>query len=143
MSNTVITPNQNQKRDILLPYKINEQTPPWRFKVMKWAGAYYSTVPDLAKYLEQFIIEEPVFDAEVLDMLTEVTQEVNNNLQMAIGWHILNRDDEEVVWHNGGTFGNSSFMGFNANEPLGVIALSNNNKVIDMLAIKILRQLYE
>jgi D-alanyl-D-alanine-carboxypeptidase/D-alanyl-D-alanine-endopeptidase len=44
---------------------------------------------------------------------------------MALGWHINKTDGKEVVWHNGGTGGYRSFMGFDPKTRVGVVLLSN------------------
>lgn len=46
---------------------------------------------------------------------------------IALGWHISTQDGSEIVWHNGGTGGYRSFVGFNPKTRLGVVALSNTS----------------
>jgi hypothetical protein len=48
------------------------------------------------------------------------------NLSVALAWHIAsppNRD--EIVWHNGGTGGYRSYMGFDPKTGVGVVVLTN------------------
>jgi len=46
-------------------------------------------------------------------------------LELALGWHILTKHGRETFWHNGGTGGYRSFIGFDLQSRLGVVALSN------------------
>jgi CubicO group peptidase (beta-lactamase class C family) len=44
---------------------------------------------------------------------------------IALGWLVMKRDGEEIVWHNGGTGGYRSFIGYDAKTKVGVVVLSN------------------
>jgi serine-type D-Ala-D-Ala carboxypeptidase/endopeptidase len=46
-------------------------------------------------------------------------------LEIALGWHILTTNGKEIVWHNGGTGGYRSFVGYDSRAHVGVVALSN------------------
>ncbi len=46
-------------------------------------------------------------------------------LEVALGWHIFTTNGKEIVWHNGGTGGYRSFMGFDPETRVGVVVLSN------------------
>ena len=45
--------------------------------------------------------------------------------EVALGWHIRSRDAQEIVWHNGGTGGYRSFLGFDPAVSIGVVVLTN------------------
>ena len=44
---------------------------------------------------------------------------------MALGWLVTKPKDEEIIWHNGGTGGYRSFMGYDAKTRVGIVVLSN------------------
>ena len=46
-----------------------------------------------------------------------------------------------MIWHNGGTGGFRSFLGFTEQGGLGVLILSNSSEDVDDLAIELLRDL--
>jgi hypothetical protein len=47
-------------------------------------------------------------------------------MTVALGWHILSPPGKDpVVWHNGGTGGYRTFMGFDAKTGVGVVVLTN------------------
>jgi serine-type D-Ala-D-Ala carboxypeptidase/endopeptidase len=47
------------------------------------------------------------------------------NVEIALGWHITTHEGQETIWHNGGTGGYRSFIGFDPKRRIGVVALSN------------------
>jgi len=48
-----------------------------------------------------------------------------SGVEVALGWHIFTTGGKEIVWHNGGTGGYRSFIGFDPQTGVGVVALSN------------------
>jgi serine-type D-Ala-D-Ala carboxypeptidase/endopeptidase len=47
------------------------------------------------------------------------------DLDVALAWHIATADDKEIVWHNGGTGGYRTFIGYDAKRGVGAVVLSN------------------
>jgi len=45
--------------------------------------------------------------------------------EVAHGWHVHTAHDREIVWHNGGTGGYRSWIGFEPKSRTGVVVLSN------------------
>jgi CubicO group peptidase (beta-lactamase class C family) len=52
-------------------------------------------------------------------------------MEVALAWHILKRGDNEIVWHNGGTGGYRSWLGFDLKKRIGVVVLSNSANGVD------------
>lgn len=46
-------------------------------------------------------------------------------VEVALGWHVFTGNGKEIVWHNGGTGGYRSFIGFDKESGEGVVVLSN------------------
>jgi uncharacterized protein YneR len=46
-------------------------------------------------------------------------------MEIALGWHISTGGGREIVWHNGGTGGYRSFVGFDPKAKTGVVVLAN------------------
>ncbi len=63
-------------------------------------------------------------------------------LEVGLGWHILKKFDSEIVWHNGGTGGYHSFVGFNKAKRKGVVVLSNSTNDIDDIGRHLLESQY-
>jgi CubicO group peptidase (beta-lactamase class C family) len=140
MKNTTLELSESQTKLLLQPYSKNKKVPNWKFDVLKWAGAYYSTSEDLAKFLYQFITKTPVFSKEVIKLEKEITFEVNPSMKVSYGWHITPLDEAIVYWHNGNTYGNSAFIGFTDTGKL-IAVLSNSNRVLDYMAVDILSKI--
>jgi hypothetical protein len=56
--------------------------------------------------------------------------------------HVLNKFGANVTWHNGGTAGYRTFLGFDPAAKKGVIVLCNTNLVSDDLGLHILEPRY-
>src|SRR5262245_50310660 len=51
-------------------------------------------------------------------------------MEIALGWHIFSRCGDDIIWHNGGTGGFRSFMGYDPKARVGVVVLSNAETTI-------------
>ena len=111
----------------------------WDFDVLAGAGALRSTADDMLKFLAANLnlIHTPL--AAAMRRMQSVRRETGRpNLQIAMGWHILTKYDREVYWHNGGTAGYRSFVGFNPTTREGVVVLCNTSVDNDDLGRHIL-----
>lgn len=85
----------------------------WEWDVLFGAGGILSTTEDLAKFANA------QFNPKNKELaLTRIpTFEVNENMKIGLGWHILkSKNGEDLFWHNGGTGGYSSSITVNTNE---------------------------
>src|SRR5258707_2819581 len=48
-------------------------------------------------------------------------------VDVALAWHIFTRNGDEIIWHNGGTGGYRSCIGFSPRTKVGVVVLSNTS----------------
>ena len=60
------------------------------------------------------------------DMLKVRRPTGDPNLAIALGWHVLTTHGKEIVWHNGGTGGYRTFIGFDPTARVGIVVLSNS-----------------
>ena len=96
--------------------------PNWELSVLAGAGAIFSTVEDLS----QFAISQFDNSNKELKLTRKKTFEVNENMDIGLGWHILKSQSKNFWhWHNGGTGGYSSSMVIDENTKNGIIILSN------------------
>jgi serine-type D-Ala-D-Ala carboxypeptidase/endopeptidase len=103
-----------------------EPVPMWDLPTFAGAGALRSTADDLLTFLAANLgyIKSPLA-AAMAAMLTIRRPTGNPGLEVALGWHIWTRDGREIIWHNGGTGGFRSFVGYDRRNGVGVVALSN------------------
>jgi len=110
----------------------NEAKPQWLFsEVFEGAGVLKSNMTDMWKYLEAQLTESSS-DAILHQAIkqTHITTSANDITESNTGlaWVITKLDDgQEVVWHNGGTLSQNSFIGFNKTSGKGVIILMNSS----------------
>lgn len=99
-----------------------EITSNWDWDVLFGAGGILSTTEDLAKFAEaQFNPKN-----KELAMTQKSTFDINENMKIGLGWHLLkSKSGKDLVWHNGGTGGYSSSMTLNTNSETAIIILSN------------------
>jgi CubicO group peptidase (beta-lactamase class C family) len=109
-----------------------QPVPNWDLPTLAGAGALRSTVNDMLKFLAANIglTETPLAPA-MKSMLAVRKPTGLSNLEVALAWHILSAHGREIVWHNGGTGGYRSFIGFDPKTKTGVVVLSNAANEVD------------
>jgi CubicO group peptidase (beta-lactamase class C family) len=102
------------------------------------AGALRSTAADLARLLAAAMgLAHTPLDSAF--RLTEAIQfDAGPNMRIGLGWHVVGSDSAPVYWHNGGTGGYHSFIGFDPRRKIGVVALSNSTQGGDDIGLHIL-----
>ncbi|OCO98826.1 hypothetical protein BC374_13480 [Ensifer sp. LC13] len=101
----------------------------WDLDALQGAGALRSTVDDLLVFLEAAMGKTPSPLAPAFATLLATREPLGNgdNDQQALGWVISGKGDEQFIWHNGGTGGYRSFVGYRPSTGVGVVALSNTS----------------
>jgi len=98
----------------------------WENGILAGAYAMRSTVNDLLTFLAANIgLEKSPLANSMAAMLVPRRPTGNLGLEIALGWHILTGNGHEIIWHNGGTFGYRSWIGFDPKNRTGVVVLSN------------------
>ncbi|HYG99054.1 MAG TPA: serine hydrolase [Terriglobales bacterium] len=108
------------------------RTSNWDIPTLAGAGAIRSTVKDMLTFLAANMgIKTSRLEPAMKAMLSKRHSAARGNVEIAIGWHILNRFGNEIIWHNGGTGGYHSFIGFDPRRQIGIVVLSNSANDID------------
>jgi len=109
--------------------------------VFESAGSIKSNMHDILIYLDNAMNTEQSVYKNAFELTEQPTFTVNDKLKIGLGWHLLLLDNNEIIWHNGGTQGFHTFIGFNKLLKYGVVVFSNSYSIddIDTLAIEILR----
>ncbi len=64
-------------------------------------------------------------------------------LKIGLGWHIWKKHGSDITWHNGGTGGFASFIGFRTDTKEGVVVLSNSAyRGVDQIGLHLLNNKY-
>jgi CubicO group peptidase (beta-lactamase class C family) len=145
MSDTRVTLNDEQERRLAKPYATGgKPAARWTFDVLAGAGALHGTVDDLLVFLSA----ELGIKESKLRPAMEATQKPRREtgqegIRIGLAWIVMKlpRTDREVVWHNGGTGGYRSFLGFVEATKTAVVVLSNSDASVDSIGIDVLRLL--
>jgi serine-type D-Ala-D-Ala carboxypeptidase/endopeptidase len=103
----------------------------WDLPTLAGAGALRSTANDILTFLAANLgyVKSPL--APAMSAMLKVRRPTGQpNLEIALGWHVFTTNGKEIVWHNGGTGGYRSFMGFDPAARIGVVLLSNTSTTI-------------
>ncbi|MCW3170529.1 beta-lactamase family protein [Chryseobacterium sp. 09-1422] len=99
-----------------------KEVPNWDFDALFGGGGILSTTEDLSKFVQAQFNPKNV----VLALTRKPSFTINEKMKIGLGWHILkSKNNEEFLWHNGGTGGYSSSLAFNTENKNAVIILSN------------------
>ncbi len=98
----------------------------WDLTALAGAGALRSSANDMLTFLAANLgyTKSPLAAA----MAAEVSirrPTGSPNMEIAYAWHIQTKDGNSIIWHNGGTGGYRTFMGFDPKSRVGVVVLSN------------------
>ena len=108
----------------------------WDVTVLAGAGALRSTANDMLKFLAANL---DAGDGPLPSALRETHKPRRPtgmpNLEIGLGWHIFHRFGNDLVWHNGGTGGYHSWIGFLAARKVGVVVLSASSPDIDDIGL--------
>ena len=116
---------------------------PWHLADLAGAGGLRSTAADLVVFLRaQFDDTDPA-----IRLSREVKHQINPFTWVHLGWigrRLHARQGGHLqIWHNGGTGGFASFVGFDPEKRVGVVLLSNTARLLDGPAMELLQSLQE
>ncbi|MCE8428900.1 MAG: serine hydrolase [Candidatus Methanoperedens sp.] len=117
----------------------------WDFLAFAGAGALRSTASDMLTFLsaEIGLKESRLYSAMEKTQIPYASGGITG-LEMGLGWHIHKKFDSEIIWHNGGTGGYHSFIGFDKKNKKAVVVLSNSaDDIIDDIGLHILNKNFE
>jgi CubicO group peptidase (beta-lactamase class C family) len=132
MKSTGITLSPTEKSRFAVGHNQAQQTVAyWDLPTFAGAGALRSTANDLLSFLAANLgyAKSPLAPA-MAAMLSVRRPTGVSGLEIALGWHILTKDGHEIIWHNGGTGGFRTFIGYDPKSRLGVVALSNASTTV-------------
>ena len=116
----------------------------WDLPTLAGAGALRSTATDLITFLVANLDSTATPLSRTLQQTHGERQPTNDpNLKIGLGWHVLSRPVGKIVWHNGGTGGYRSFIGFDPVRRIGVVVLCNNgNENVDDIGFHLLDETF-
>jgi CubicO group peptidase (beta-lactamase class C family) len=111
----------------------------WDCPALAGCGALRSTANDLMTFVSASMGVMKSDLRPAMEFQQIARREADSaDLHVGLGWHILGEKGKEIVWHNGGTGGYRSFIGFNKKEKRGVVVLVNSANDIDDVGMPLL-----
>jgi CubicO group peptidase (beta-lactamase class C family) len=128
MKSTAITLSDAQKARLAAGYDATgARAENWDLPTLAGAGALRSTANDLLTFLaaELGVVKSPLAAAMAAQLVPR-RPTGQPGLEIALGWHVSKTPaGQEIVWHNGGTGGYRTFIGFDRAKQAAVVVLSN------------------
>jgi CubicO group peptidase (beta-lactamase class C family) len=114
------------------------ETSYWSFADLAGCGGLRSTLEDMTTYVRANIEEKD----PAITLSHAATFQVSKYNSIGMAWNNQQSlSGTTTTWHNGGTYGFSSFIGMIKSLKSGVVVLSNSGNNVDELAIKLLKLL--
>ena len=144
LESTKITIDDSMRERLAIGHDGGVAVPIWEDLTMAGAGSLLSTADDLLAYLAAHC------DTKLAGPLGPALQETtrkrrptdSSQTSIGLGWHIDSEHALDIVWHNGGSGGSSSYIGYVAGSQDAVVVLSNSTNSVDELGKQILYLLH-
>jgi D-alanyl-D-alanine-carboxypeptidase/D-alanyl-D-alanine-endopeptidase len=140
MANTYIDAKRNMS-DSATGYFYGKPADYWMFDCLAGAGAIKSNAADILSYLDAHFEYKSENFSSIVHKITTPVKPVSTNIQICYGWHTLEDLKHRVFWHNGGTYGFSTFAAFEPNTKTSIVLAANatgDNAPLDKLAVDLL-----
>lgn len=144
MNSTAITLGDAEKKRLAPGYDASlRPARNWDFAALAGCGALRSTANDLLKFLAANLeLTDTPLKAAMRRMRSVRRQTNMPDVEVGMAWHIYTKFGGEIYWHNGGTAGYRSFVGFHPVKKQGVVVLCNTFLDNDDLGRHILESRY-
>jgi CubicO group peptidase (beta-lactamase class C family) len=115
------------------------QTEASEFSVLAPCGSLKSTVNNLLVYAKANMVKSNTKLSKAFELTHQIT--FDKNINVGLAWHIIKVDGVDYYFHNGETFGSSSFLAFNIEKNIAIVILSNCGESVDLVGVDILKKL--
>lgn len=112
----------------------------WDFGAIAPAGALHSTARDMGRYVQALLDPAATPLADALTTVQQPMRRRDERDQIGLAWMLRSADGRTATWHNGGTGGFGSFVGFDADARRGVVVLTNaeHSRAVDRAGFALL-----
>lgn len=113
--------------------------PNWHWDALAGAGALWSTAGDLLNFVAANLGLKPSGLAPAMESMRKVRIPIDGGaIGQALGWQTFHRNGVELFWKDGGTWGFSSFVGFDPKARRGVVVLSDSGTGVSDIGLHLL-----
>jgi CubicO group peptidase (beta-lactamase class C family) len=140
MKSTAQTLSASQRLRFVKVYgEDGAETPAWHFDALAPCGALKSTANNLLTYVKANMTPTDTRLSKAMELTHKIT--FSKDAKLGLAWHIIVVNNVEYYFHDGGTYGSSSFLAFNAQKKLAVVILSNCGAVVDSVGADIIKKI--
>lgn len=108
-----------------------ERVSPWHFDVLAGAGALRSSLSDMLIYLKANMISQK----KAIKLSHQIQTDFGSPDQsIGLAWITTTTPNDKYTWHNGGTGGFRTFIGFNKQAQKGIVMMANSIYPLDDFA---------
>jgi serine-type D-Ala-D-Ala carboxypeptidase/endopeptidase len=128
MEHTAVTFTPWMKAHLALGHDEEGQVVPnWDLPTLAGAGAIRSTTNDMLAFLAANLHpERGPLERAMAFAHEERASGGSPSMRIGLNWFSLNAGPDTIVWHNGGTGGYRTFVGFIASKKIGVVVMTNS-----------------
>ena len=145
LTSTAITPSPKMKAKLAVGHNAALQPSPSLSSVpvyaeMSAAGGLVSTANDLLTLLAATMGYEPSPLAPAMATMLSTRRPMSRPGEaQALGWVVTGEGDDQLIFHDGGTWGYVSSVGWDPEKRVGVVVLSNQMASVSDIARHLLR----
>lgn len=130
MKNTAITLSSQMEKHFAKGHHQKEEMPHWDIPTLAGAGALRSNIKDMTQFLAASM--GLLKNSPISDLLKQCQKKQYESEQIlgdiGLGWIISHPNKADIIWHNGGTGGFKTFLGFNPKTQKGIVVLLNSTE---------------
>lgn len=139
MSMSGVTWNDDMQKHLVRGHDVEgEPTANWDLPTLAGAGALRSNAEDLLRFLDANLDGASSPLPFAIPESHKPRVDAGPGMQIGLGWHIRTTKERQLIWHNGGTGGYRSFLGFDPKRKIGVIVLENSARGSDDIGFHLL-----
>jgi len=126
-------------RNLVTGHHEGRPTSNWHLDALAAAGVLRASGSELAKVLQLWFSDD--FNALQHDPAADLVlaASAGGNIGVTPVWHVVGKGDDTVYWHNGGTGGFRSYLGFNPVSRSALILLTNSEFDVTKLGLQLLK----
>ncbi len=143
MKDTSIVLSTEAKKKLATGHsKMGQPASNWDLPTLAGAGALRSSVNDMLKFVSANLKLDNASLKTAFETTQSARRDAGSGTKIGLGWHITTRYGSEIIWHNGGTGGYRSFIGFDKKSQRGVVVLTNSENDCDDIGLHLLEPKY-
>ncbi|HYW36032.1 MAG TPA: serine hydrolase [Balneolaceae bacterium] len=139
MTNTYIHIPKSKYSQFAHPYFYGNPIRHWTWNILTGAGSIRSTTADMVRYMKAQMGFAPTQLYTAIKYTHLMRFSIGSNSDIGLAWLESTKKDT-ILWHNGGTGGFRSFIGYNKQTDTGVVILSSGRDNIDDIGFHLLDQ---